>query len=134
MNIRASIAAKGANDSVTDDPFYLIIRFHLLLYHNGAGIVLASASKSRGGWGVGAVGRLGEGGAGPPTRQHNICVQKRELSVKRPPAPHPPLNSRQHSALIWFALQSSKSKQCTEIRGDDHMPVSRGYMRAQYPD
>ena len=35
-------------------------------------------------------------------------------------------------ALIWFALQCSKSKQCTEIHGYDHMPVSWGYMRAQY--
>ena len=42
-------------------------------------------------------------------------------------------NSRQHSALIWFALQCSKSKQCTVSRGNDHMPVSWGYMRAQYP-
>ena len=37
------------------------------------------------------------------------------------------------SALIWFALQCSKSKQCAEIHGYDHMPVSRGCMRAQYP-
>ena len=35
--------------------------------------------------------------------------------------------------LIWFALQCSKSKQCTKIHSCDHMPGSRGYMRAQYP-
>ena len=43
------------------------------------------------------------------------------------------VNARQHSALFWFALQCTKSKQCTEIRGYDHMPVSWGHMRAQYP-
>ena len=42
-------------------------------------------------------------------------------------------NSRQHSALIWFALQCSKSKQYTVSCGHDHMPALRGYMRAQYP-
>ena len=42
-------------------------------------------------------------------------------------------NSRQHSALIWFALQCNKSKQCTESRSYDHIPVSWGYMRPQYP-
>ena len=35
--------------------------------------------------------------------------------------------------LIWFALQCSKAKQCTVSCGYDHMPVSRGNMRAQYP-
>ena len=39
---------------------------------------------------------------------------------------------RQHSALIWFAL-CSKAKQYTVSCGYDRMPVSRGYMRAQYP-
>ena len=58
-----------------------------------------------------------------------------------PPPPPPPARpqgnlkatSRQHSALIWFALQCSKAKQCTVSCGYDHMPVSRGYMRAEYP-
>ena len=49
----------------------------------------------------------------------------------RPPPPFAP-TSRQRSALIWFALQCNKSKQCTESRTYDHRPVSRGYMRAQY--
>ena len=61
-----------------------------------------------------------------------------ESTNRHPPAaltPPPPVlqNSRQHSALIWFALQCSKSKQCTEIHDNDHMPVSQGYMQAQYP-
>ena len=43
------------------------------------------------------------------------------------------VTSRQHPVLIWFALQCSKSKRCTVSRGYDHMPVSRGYLRAQYP-
>ena len=30
-------------------------------------------------------------------------------------------------ALIWFALQCSKSKQSTVSRGYDHIPVSWGY-------
>ena len=41
--------------------------------------------------------------------------------------------SRQHSVRFWVALQSSEAKQCTVSCSCDHMPVSRGYMRAQYP-
>ena len=43
--------------------------------------------------------------------------------VKPPPPTHT------HRLL----LQCSKSKQCTEFHSDDCMPLSRGYMRAQYP-
>ena len=52
------------------------------------------------------------------------------LVLERSRTPPPP--QRHHSALIWFALQCSKAKQCTVRCGSDHMPVSRGYMRAQY--
>ena len=46
-----------------------------------------------------------------------------------PPPPHPHANatSRQHSALVWFAVQCSKAEQCTVSCGYDHMPVSRGH-------
>ena len=37
------------------------------------------------------------------------------------------------ATLIWFALQCSSSKQCTEIHGYDHMLVSRRSLRARYP-
>ena len=43
------------------------------------------------------------------------------------------MTSRQHSALAWFVLQCNKAKQCFVSRGYDHMLVSRGEMRAQYP-
>ena len=85
---------------------------------------------------------------GPTQRLCGICASREKLidaadcqkrTNHRGLCPNPPLppnhktNSRQHSALIGFALQCSKSKQCTEVHGYDHMPVSRGYMRAQYP-
>ena len=60
---------------------------------------------------------------------HDSCT----LPPLKPPPLQFPVNSRQHSALIWFALQCSKSKQCTVSRGYDHMPLSQGYMRAQFP-
>ena len=41
--------------------------------------------------------------------------------------------SRQHSVRVRVELQSSEAKQCTVSCGYDHMPVSRGYMRAQDP-
>ena len=41
--------------------------------------------------------------------------------------------SRQHWVLIWFALLCGKVKQCTMICDYDHIPVSRGCMRVQYP-
>ena len=34
---------------------------------------------------------------------------------------------------FWIALQSSEAIQCTVSCGNDHMLVSRGYMRAEYP-
>ena len=43
------------------------------------------------------------------------------------------MHSQQPSGVVqnWFALQCSK--QNTEQCGDDHAPVTRGRMRAQYP-
>ena len=35
--------------------------------------------------------------------------------------------------LIWFTLQCGKAKQCTVICDYDHIPVSQGCMRVQYP-
>ena len=49
------------------------------------------------------------------------------------PTIDPPPPPVVHSIRIWVALQSSEAKQCTVSCGYDHVPVSRGYMRAQYP-
>ena len=35
--------------------------------------------------------------------------------------------------VIWFALQCGTAKQCTMLCDHDHIPVSRGCMRVQYP-
>ena len=50
--------------------------------------------------------------------------------MQPPPPPHTQGNPRQHSALVWFALRCSKGKTAhRENCGDDHTPVTRGYMR-----
>ena len=43
--------------------------------------------------------------------------------------PRDTCESRQHSQLIWFALQCGKAKQCTVLCDHDHIPVSQGCMR-----
>ena len=58
-----------------------------------------------------------------------------EALCQTPPAPPPPAqkHSQQPPAVVqnWSALQCSKKN--TELCGDDHAPVTRGRMRAQYP-
>ena len=61
-----------------------------------------------------------------------VCL---EIPLRPPPLPPGDREGVEltQKALNWLVLQCSKAKQCTEIHSYDHMPVSRGYMRVQYP-